>query len=84
MIDNHKAYSEWKSQLIMEINFIFSLDKFDLRIMHTKSDNIEIMNGIETNDIINELFQSFFWRYQEGLETKMKDSEFIFERVDLL
>ena len=60
MIDNHKAYSEWKSQLIMEINFIFSLDKFDLRIMHTKSDNIEIMNGIETNDIINELFQSFF------------------------
>ena len=46
--------------------------------MHTKSDNIE------TNDIINELFKSFLRRYQEGLETKMKGSEFIFESVDLL
>ena len=33
---------------------------------------------------INELFSSFFKRYQEGLETKMKESSFVFERVDLL
>ena len=52
--------------------------------MHTKSNNIEIINGIETNDIINELFKSFLRRYQEGLETKMRGSEFIFESVDLL
>ena len=70
MIDNHKAYSEWKIQLIIQINFISSLDKYEFRIMHTKSDNIEIMNGIETNDIVNELFKSFLRRYQEGLETK--------------
>ena len=38
----------------------------------------------ETNDIINELFKSFFKRYQEGLETKMKGSNFIFESVELL
>ena len=42
------------------------------------------MSGIETNDAINELFKSFFRRYQEGLETKMKGSSFTFERVDLL
>ena len=42
------------------------------------------MNGIEMNYIINELFKSFLRRYQEGLETKMKGSEFIFESVDLL
>ena len=42
--------------------------------MHTKSDNIEIMNGIETNDAINEFYNSFLKRYQEGLETKMKGS----------
>ena len=63
MIDNYKAHSEWKIQLVMKINFISSLDINDTHIMHTKSDNIEVMNGIETNDIINELFKSFFRRY---------------------
>ena len=52
--------------------------------MHTKSDNIEIMSGIRTRDAINELFSSFSRRYQEGLETKMNGSSFIFERIDLL
>ena len=56
----------------MQINFISSLDKYEFRIMHTESDNIEIMNGTETNDITNELFKSFLRRYREGLETKMK------------
>ena len=37
----------------MRINFISSLDKYEFRILHTKSDNTEIMNCIETNDIIN-------------------------------
>ena len=42
------------------------------------------MSGTEISDAINELFKSFLKRYQEGLETKMKGSSFIFERVDLL
>ena len=42
------------------------------------------MNGTETNDITKELFESFFKRYQDGLETKIKGSEFIFDYVDLL
>ena len=56
----------------MRINFISSLDTNEFCIMHTKSNNIEITNGTETNDIITELFESFLRRYQEGLETKMK------------
>ena len=52
--------------------------------MHTKSDNIEVMDGIDTSDAINELIDSFMKRYQEGLETKMKRSSYIFERIDLL
>ena len=52
--------------------------------MHTKSDNVEIISGIETSDAVNELLSSFIKRYQEGLETKMKGSSFIFERIDLL
>ena len=42
------------------------------------------MNSIDTNDAIIELIKSFTKRYQEGLETKMKGSSYIFERVDLL
>ena len=83
MIDNHKANSEWKIQLILKISFISCLVINDTCIMHTKSDNIEIMNGIETNDIIAELFKSFFRRYQENLETKMKGSSYVFESIDL-
>ena len=44
----------------------------------------EIMSGIETNDITNELFRSLITRYQGNLETKMRGSEFAFYRVDLL
>ena len=35
------------------------------------------------SDAINELIDSFTKRYQEGLETKMKRSSYISERVDL-
>ena len=69
---------------VTKINLISSLGTDEFCEMHTKSDNIEIMNGTETSDAINELFKSFITRYQEGLETKMKGSSFIFERVDLL
>ena len=84
MMDDHKAHGEWKIQLVMKINFISSLATDEFREMYTKSDNIEIMIGTETSDAINELFKSFLKRYQEGLETKMKGSSFIFERVDSL
>ena len=84
MIDNYKARDEWKIQLTMRIIFVSFIDANETRVMHTKSDNIEIMSGIETSDAINELFNSFSKRYQEGLETKMKESSFISEHIDLL
>ena len=84
MIDNHKARDEWKIQLTIKISFVSVLDSTQFREMHTKSDNIEIMIGNETNDIITELFNSIFRKYQEGLETKLKGSSFIFYCVDLL
>ena len=42
------------------------------------------MNGTDTSDAINEIIDSFMKRYQEGLETKMKESSYIFECTDLL
>ena len=84
IIDDHKARGEWKTQLTMRTIFVSFTDINETREMCTKSDNITIMSGIETDDAINELFNTFRRRYQEGLETKMKGSTFTFERIDLL
>ena len=42
------------------------------------------MIGSETNEFIKELFKSFLQRYQEGLQEKMKGSDFEFDGVNLL
>ena len=42
--------------------------------MHSKSDNIEIMNNDKADKIIEELFQTLFSRYKIGLVTAMKGS----------
>ena len=58
VINYETQFGEWKIQLTMSIKFISSKDSNETRIMHTKSDNIEIMMGSETNDIIEELRES--------------------------
>ena len=52
--------------------------------MHTKSNNIEIIMGSETNHITEELWESFLQKYQEGLQESERGSEFIFDSIDLL
>ena len=59
MINDHKTQSDRKIPLTMSIKFISSKDSNETRIMHTKSDNIEIMMGSKTYDIIDELRESF-------------------------
>ena len=68
---------DWKVQLTMSINFISFKDSTETCNMHTKSNNIEITVGSETDKITEELFKSLLQRYQEGLEELMKGSEFI-------
>ena len=68
----------------MRIIFISFIDKNEDQVMHAKSDNVEIMNGTDTSDALKELTDSFMKRSQEGLETKIKGSSYIFERIDLL
>ena len=84
MIDYYKSKGEWEIQITMKIIFISFIDKSQTQLMHTKSDNVEIMNGTDTNEAINELINSFMKRYQEGLERKMKGGSYMFESVDLL
>ena len=59
MINDYKSKGEWKIQITMRIIFISFIDKNEIQVMHTKSDNIEIMIGTDTSDIINELIDSF-------------------------
>ena len=84
MIDDNKSKGEWKIQITMRIIFISFIDKNETQVMNTKSDNVKIMNGTDTGDAINEIIDSFMKRYQEGPETKMKGSSYIFECIDLL
>ena len=68
----------------MAINFISSKDSKETRTMHSKSNNVEIMMGSKTDEVIEEFFKSFLQKYQEGLQESMRESEFIFVSVDSL
>ena len=68
----------------MKINFISSKTFIESRDMYTKSDNIDIMIGVGTDEIIKNLFNSLLRRYQEGLLISMRGSEFVFDYTELL
>ena len=53
-------------------------------VMHSRSDNIEIIIKFKADEIIVELFKSLLSRYQIGLDTSIKGSDFIFDCVLLL
>ena len=67
----------------MHVKFISSRDTEETRILFVWSDNVSIMQGIDTDEIIREIFRSFLHHYQEKLKI-IKGSNFVFESVDLL
>ena len=67
----------------MHVNFIFSRDTGKTHIYYVWSDNVRIMQGKDTNDIIREIFRSFPHNYQQELKI-IKESDFVFESVDLM
>ena len=68
--------------MIAEINLISLKPGSDeMRIMHTRRNNIEIMIDDDNDDIIEELFRSF---YEENLQNKMRGSDFEFDGVNFL
>ena len=71
LINYYKNKGEWKVQLIAEISFISLKPGSDeTRIMQTRSDNEEFMNGSDTHEIIKGLFESFLQKYEENLQEK--------------
>ena len=70
-------------KLSAEINFISLKPGSDeTRIMYTRSDNKEFMNGDDTNEIIKLFFESFLQRLEENLQNKMRGSEFEFDGIN--
>ena len=53
------------------------------RVMHSRSDNIEIMLNDRADEVTKELFKSLKNRYQNNWNS-MKGSEFVFEYVHYL
>ena len=84
IINDHKTQGEWKTQLTKAINFFCLRDSKEARTMHSKSDNIKIMIGSKTDEIIDELFESLLKKYQKDLEESMKGGDFVVDTVDLL
>ena len=84
IINDLKKSDTYKIQLTIKINFLSSKhDGDEEHVMHSKSDNIEIMTNDRANDVIKELSKSLKNRYQNNLES-MKGSEFVFDYVHLL
>ena len=72
IVNYHKTQDEWNIQLTVEINSFLSKDPNEIRTMHSKSDNIEIMIGNETDEIIEDFFESLLQKYRKGLEESMR------------
>ena len=84
LIEEYSYYDSWKIQLNMRVSFASLTDSTVRQALYSKSNNVEIMHALDTNGVINELFDTFLRRYQEGLDTKMIGSSYFFEKVDLL
>ena len=84
IVNDLEQSDTWKIQLTITINFISSKDDNDgERLMHSKSDFIEIRISDEADEVIRKRFDSLKNRYQSNLQP-MRGSEFVFDYVQLL
>ena len=81
---NLQSSDTQKIQLAIAINFVSSKDTEEERIMHSTSDNIKFTSYNDANEVVNELFELPRTKYQDSLETSMKESDFIFALVQLM
>ena len=58
IMNNVKKFHKGKIQLAMENSFIFSIDNDEERVMHSKSDNIEIMISDKEDEVIKDFFKN--------------------------
>ena len=74
----------WKIQLTIAINLIFSKDTEEECVMYSTSDNINFRSYNNVNEVANELLESPRSKYQDNLKTSLRESNFIFDSVQLI
>ena len=52
--------------------------------MQSAKENIKFTSYNDANEVVNELFESLRPKYQDNLETSMKERDFIFDSVELM
>ena len=67
-----KISDTWKVQLTMTINFISSKDTDCKGVLHSKSDNIEIMVYDKVDKVIEKHFDSLFLNIKLGWKIQCK------------
>ena len=76
---------EWKTQLVMQNNFISTKNFEDTRTIYSASKPVEIFMGSDTENIIDTLFNTILNRIQEAMETSNeRGSGFTHDSVGLL
>ena len=80
MIDELRASGEWKIYLKIKISFLSSKVNNDKQLTYSKSDNIEIMIGNETDKTINELFDSLFTQYKTKLQVLEMENQLVVKK----
>ena len=63
----------WKIQLTIPIDSVSSKDVEEERVINSTSDNKNLVQYKDVNEVINELFESLHSRYQGNLETSMDE-----------
>ena len=83
LINEKKNKGEWKLQLTAMISFVsLKPDSDETRLIYTRSNPAEFMNGSETKKIIESLYRSLLQKYQDNLNEKMRGSDFVFNGIN--
>ena len=83
LINEKKTKGEWKLQVAAKISFVsLKPDSDETRLVYTRSNNAEFMNGSETEEIIESLYRSLLQNYNDNLQEKMKGSDFVFNGIN--
>ena len=74
----------WKIQLTIANNFICSKDTEEERVSYSISDNVEFTPYNNANEVVNKLFEALHSKCQGNLETSMRESDLIFDSVQIM
>ena len=58
MITDLQKFGTWKAQLAIAINFISSKDVYEERVIHSNSDNTDVLTYDNANYVVDQLFKS--------------------------